>query len=57
MFANPVGSGQLALNPNFLQTVNFKDLTEEWKKPQVKDIVQAALNLLTARIEKCSRLA
>jgi len=50
MFANPVGSGALALNSNFLATVNFEILVEEWKQPKVNDIVQAALNLITERI-------
>ena len=31
-------------------------LLKEWQKPTVKDIVQAALNLVTERIEKCSLL-
>jgi hypothetical protein len=52
MFANP--SGSMMLNPNFLATVNFELLTEEWLKPSVSDIVQAALNLVTARIGRYS---
>ena len=31
-------------------------LLKEWQKPTVKDIVQAALNLVTERIKKCSLL-
>jgi hypothetical protein len=57
MFANPVGSGALALNSNLLATVNFEILVEEWKQPKVNDIVQAALNLITERIKKCSLMA
>jgi hypothetical protein len=56
MFANLVGSGALALNSNFLATVNFELLLKEWQKPTVKDVIQATLNLVTARIEKCSLL-
>ena len=52
MFANP--SGSMMLHPNFLATVNFELLTEEWLKPSVSDIVHAALNLVTARIGRYS---
>jgi len=39
MFSNPEGSGALSLNPNFLATISFALLAEEWKKPQCKDII------------------
>jgi len=53
MFSNP----RLALNHNFLATIEFTNLVREWKKPEISDIVQAALNLVTARIKKYSNLA
>jgi hypothetical protein len=56
MFANPIGSGALALNSTILATVNFELLAKEWQKPSVSDIVQAALNLVSERIEKYSLL-
>jgi hypothetical protein len=56
MFSNPAGSGALSLNPNFLATIHFPLLVEEWKKPHSKDIVEAALNLVTKRIDLFSRL-
>jgi hypothetical protein len=40
-----------------LATIEFTNLVREWKKPEVSDIVQAALNLVTKRIEKYSILA
>ena len=46
MFANPVGSGALSMNQNFLQTIEIGCLMNEWQKPKVSDIIQAALNLV-----------
>ena len=57
MFANPVGSGALSMNQNFLQTIEIGCLMNEWQKPKVSDIIQAALNLVTARISIYSSLA
>jgi len=56
MFSNPEGSGALSLGPNFLATILFSLLIEEWKKPQCKNILEAALNVVSKRIDICSRL-
>ncbi len=56
MFSNPFSSRSLALNPNFLKTINFELLSKEWQKPSAKDIVHAALNLVSEQIGKFSGL-
>ena len=56
MFSNPGESAALSLNQNFLATIHFSLLIEEWKKPQCKNIVEAALNVVSKQIDVYSRL-
>jgi hypothetical protein len=52
MFANPAGAGDLARDMNFLQTIEFDALVEEWQNPSCPDIVQAGIHILLERINK-----